>query len=495
MLFLWLDITALTISTVIASALLLLALASGARKPLNYSFALFAAAQAVWAIVSLLLRISLWLEIGNPILLAEMVSLALSLTGPLLLFFTSRYVGHHTTGLSAAAIAGVVAMAILSVPLFNHQLVSNPHLSPAGSTTIEINSLGLVLAPLPILYSVWSLILFWQERHRDEGIYLVLSVFTLLAGFIAGGIVNVPLPILSITGTIGVSILGYGVVSRQLFNPLKERTRALRREIAERKRAEETLRCYAAELEDRNEELDAFAHMVAHDLDGPLAHMVGFAEVLKDDHAALPPEDVSRYLRMIAQSGRKMSRIIDALLLLASVRQIDQVPKEALDMKLIVGEALARLTDQRNELEAMIVLPQDDVWPEAVGYALWVEEVWFNYLSNALKYGGEPPRVELGWTEEEGGWVRFWVRDDGLGITPEQQSRLFTPFTRLGPDVERAKGHGLGLSIVRLIVEKLGGQVGVESEVGQGSRFWFRLPRFQGWDGPAGDKNKDAVVE
>ncbi len=110
----------------------------------------------------------------------------------------------------------------------------------------------------------------------------------------------------------------------------------------------------------------------------------------------------------------------------------------------------------------------------ALGYGPWVEEVWANYLSNAIQYGGRPPRVELGATEQADGMVRFWVRDNGPGLTPEEQARLFTPFTRL--DQVRAKGHGLGLSIVRRIVEKLGGQVGVESEVGRGSVFTFTLP-------------------
>jgi signal transduction histidine kinase len=492
MFFFWLDITALAISALVISALLMLALASGIRKPLNYSFAHFAAAQAVWVIVSLLLRLSLWFDRGDPVLLAEIVSLALSLAGPLLLLFTSRYVGHHTRALSAAAIAGVIAMAILSVPLFRHQLVSNPHLTSTGSTAIEIEPLGLVLAPLPILYFVWSLILFWRERHRDEGIYLALSVFALLAGFIVGGIVNAPLPILSITCTIGVAVLGYGVVSRQLFNPLREKTLALQHEIAERERAEATLRLYAAELEDRNEELDAFAHMVAHDLDGLLAHMIGFAEALQDEHSALPAEDVSRYLGMIAHSGRKMSRIIEALLLLASVRKLEDVPMAPLDMGQIVDEALARLAGQRKERQADIVVPDAETWPQAVGYAMWVEAVWSNYLSNALKYGGEPPRVELGATVQPEGSIRFWVRDNGPGIAPEQQSRLFRPFTRLGSEIERVKGHGLGLSIVRLIVEKLGGQVGVESESGQGCLFWFSLRQYQGQRESAGDRDRDA---
>jgi two-component system sensor histidine kinase/response regulator len=100
--------------------------------------------------------------------------------------------------------------------------------------------------------------------------------------------------------------------------------------------------------------------------------------------------------------------------------------------------------------------------------------VWANYISNAIKYGGRPPHIELGATAQDDGMVRFWVRDNGAGLTPEEQTRLFIPFTRL--DQVQVKGHGLGLSIVRRIVGKLGGQVGVESQVGQGSVFSFTLP-------------------
>jgi signal transduction histidine kinase len=148
-------------------------------------------------------------------------------------------------------------------------------------------------------------------------------------------------------------------------------------------------------------------------------------------------------------------------------------------MTAIVTAAQDRLADLIIACQGEIILPP--VWPMAVGYAPWIEEVWVNYLSNALKYGGNPPQIELGFDVAKEAvdqfpnfQIRFWVRDNGPGLTPEEQGRLFTPFTRL--DQVRAKGHGLGLSIVRRIVEKLGGQVGVESEVGWGSTFWFTLP-------------------
>jgi signal transduction histidine kinase len=244
----------------------------------------------------------------------------------------------------------------------------------------------------------------------------------------------------------------------------------LQQGIAERKQAEKTLRQYTIELESRNEELDAFAHTVAHDLKNPLALIVGYAEAL--DGLSLKGEELSYHLRLMARNGHKMSSIIDELLLLASMRKLGEIELEPLDMARIVDEARVRLVYLIEEHQAEILLPE--AWPVALGYGPWVEEVWANYMSNAIKYGGHPPRVEMGATVQEDDTVRFWIRDNGRGLTPDEQARLFTLFTRL--DRVSAKGHGLGLSIVRRIVEKMSGQVGVESQVGQGSTFYFTLP-------------------
>jgi signal transduction histidine kinase len=235
-------------------------------------------------------------------------------------------------------------------------------------------------------------------------------------------------------------------------------------------------------LEARNEELDAFAHTAAHDLKNPLSLLIGYTDVLAQDYAQLPPEEVEKYVRAMARNGRRMDRIIDELLLLAGMRQTE-AKVEPLDMGDIVRESLQRLADRIEAYQAEIVLPES--WPVALGHGPWIEEVWVNYLDNAIKYGGRPPHVELGAEElsasvtsgggeERGSRVRFWVRDNGPGLSPEEQERLFRPFTRL--DQARTKGHGLGLSIVRRIVEKLGGEVSVESKEGEGSVFSFTLP-------------------
>jgi PAS domain S-box-containing protein len=243
----------------------------------------------------------------------------------------------------------------------------------------------------------------------------------------------------------------------------------------ENARLVEALRQQTGELRARNEELDAFAFTAAHDLKNPLSLIISYASVLNDDYATLSGDELREVFGALMRTAFRMSSIIDELLLLAGVRKT-QVAVTPLDMPAVVAAAWQCLTGLAEQYQAEIIMPS--TWPVAQGYGPWLVEVWANYLSNAIKYGGRPPRVELGATFESEAMVRFWVRDNGSGLTAEDQAQLFIPFTRLGQ--MRATGHGLGLSIVRRIVEKLGGQVGVESEVGQGSVFFFTLPRVAG---------------
>ncbi|MBN1875597.1 MAG: GAF domain-containing protein [Anaerolineae bacterium] len=244
----------------------------------------------------------------------------------------------------------------------------------------------------------------------------------------------------------------------------------------------DTLREYTQGLETQNAELDAFAHTVAHDLKNPLSILIGFSTLIDMRFDTMPPENIRESLQRITTISYKMTNIIDELLLLASVRKMEEVQLQPLDIAAIIVSARERLSDLIAKAGAEITMPAE--WPEVIGYAPWVEEVWVNYISNAVKYGGRPdaqiaPRVVLGFEkpDNEAGktkMLRFWVKDNGQGLTETEQGQLFAEFTRL--EQTRAKGHGLGLSIVRRIVEKLGGNVGVESKVGEGSTFWFTLP-------------------
>ncbi|MBI5564088.1 MAG: PAS domain-containing sensor histidine kinase [Chloroflexi bacterium] len=224
-----------------------------------------------------------------------------------------------------------------------------------------------------------------------------------------------------------------------------------------------------ADLHSRNDELDAFARTVAHDLKSPLGNIVGFGEYLQA-RPDLPEATRQDFINTIVRNAFKMQSVIDELRLLAKLRTGD-APLQPLDMSRLIGEAQHQLTFMIAESSAVIAAP--DHWPAALGYGPWVKEVWINYLSHAIKYGGQPPHIELGSDVQPNNTICFWVKHDGPGLPPELEARFFQPFTQLS--TVRAPGHGLGLSIVRQIVEKMGGQVGVDTAPG-GCRFWFTLP-------------------
>lgn len=225
-------------------------------------------------------------------------------------------------------------------------------------------------------------------------------------------------------------------------------------------------------VEEHNKELEAFAHTVAHDLKTPLADLMGYSEILFDMASVIQNHTVLEAVAGVKRSAQRGLNIIRELLVLASSRR-QTVQLQAVDMVRVVENARQRLEMMIADYHAEIIVPAE--MPTAMGYASWLEEVWVNYLSNGIKYGGKPPRLEVGAMPQGDGTIRFWVRDNGDGISAEDRATLFTEFTRLTE--VHVKGNGLGLSIVKRIVERLGGQVGVESEgaTGRGSEFYFTL--------------------
>lgn len=250
---------------------------------------------------------------------------------------------------------------------------------------------------------------------------------------------------------------------QSLQNELQEKNEQLQDEIIEREKL--------------IAELDAFAHTVAHDLKNPMGVVIMHAQFLLSYGTKMSTEDIQKYAKIIMQNGHKTNSIIDELLLLASIRTEEVVLEPVEDMADIIEEARGRLAYMVEEYQAEVNVPVR--WPAVLGYGPWIEEVWTNYLSNAIKYGGRPPRIELGADIQKDRMVHFWIRDNGQGLSPEDQEKLFTPFARLNQ--VRIEGHGLGLSIVQRIVEKLGGRVRAESPgiPGQGTIFSFYLPLYE----------------
>lgn len=245
------------------------------------------------------------------------------------------------------------------------------------------------------------------------------------------------------------------------------------RTFAALKRTRDELRERNEELVARNQELDAYNHTIAHDLKSPLNSIILRSEMakirLRDD---LPP-DVAGYLDGIRASGLKMSEMIEQLLWLARLRNHAELAVPVL-LRPTVDAALARFALSVQERGITVEVAPE--MPAVMGHAQWVEEVFANLISNAIKYMGSAnpaPRISIRACSVSNG-VRCEVQDSGVGIAPADQARLFAMFTRL--HTVEVEGVGLGLSIVHRIITRLKGTVGVESEVGKGSTFWFILP-------------------
>lgn len=222
-------------------------------------------------------------------------------------------------------------------------------------------------------------------------------------------------------------------------------------------------------LAEQNESLNAYARTVAHDLKNPLNLILNFGRLLQEEEVLTGVH--AKDLASIVQSADRMNHIIQDLLLLAQLRK-DEVKPVRVHMRSVVEHSMDRLAVMLKEKRAEVEMPEE--WVDAQGVASWVQAVWVNYMSNAVKYGGNPPRIRLR-CERRGEGVWYAVEDNGKGVPAGEEDSLFGEFQRLGG--EKTEGHGIGLSTVRRIVTRLNGEVGMYNlDPGPGACFYFLLP-------------------
>lgn len=240
-------------------------------------------------------------------------------------------------------------------------------------------------------------------------------------------------------------------------------------DITEQYKAQEELRRHATSLEQKNRDLNSYSHTVAHDLKAPLKSMIRYSQmVLNDNKLNLA---IQEHIPVYERAASKMYNIISVLLQLSQVSEMHEVEMEVFPMNEVLRAAKERVRNVADEVGGTIWITTP--MPEVFSYAPWVEEVWVNYLSNALKYGGDEPSIEVSAQAVTGGKYRFCVRDFGQGMDEEEQESLFVEEDF---DQQNIESNGLGLSIVQRIIRKLGGSVGVESKKGEGTVFYFELP-------------------
>ena len=221
------------------------------------------------------------------------------------------------------------------------------------------------------------------------------------------------------------------------------------------------------------DDLDAYAHTLAHDLKNSLGAIYSSSDIILQAIEEGDMDAIKQFSAVIKASSAKTISVTNELLKMATAGHED-VKTAPIEMQQVYAAAMAQIADMVADCKATIEL--ENSWIDAQAYAPWIEEIWINLLSNAMKYGGVPPHIKVGCELSGQGMVKYWVKDNGDGIPEDQHTKIFRKHTRLQPD--KAGGYGLGLSIVKRIIEKLGGKVGVEStgEKGAGSLFYFKLP-------------------
>ncbi len=255
-------------------------------------------------------------------------------------------------------------------------------------------------------------------------------------------------------------------------------------DITARKGAEQRLADFARTLERRvdertaqltaaNEELEAFAYTVAHDLRAPLRSINGFANAVLEDYGDTLDDDGRSMLRRIEHNAGRMDELIRDLL------AYSHISRSALEVRRVpLGEVLARaLADLQLEIEARHAqVTVTEPLPLVLAHETTLRQVLMNLLGNALKFvvPGVQPQVRV-WSETRDDHTRVWVEDNGIGVEARHAQRIFRVFERLHT-VEQYPGTGVGLAIVQKGLERMNGRVGLAAGAGGGSRFWFELP-------------------
>ena len=321
----------------------------------------------------------------------------------------------------------------------------------------------------------WAALFAWamrREPRRCHGIVMlaVLSYPVAMVSALAGwlSVTGAGVSLIAPDAVLGMTLLMTGLVRAHGQSVLALQAREAAR--AELERANQTLEMRVnqrtAQLRETIEGLESFNRAVSHDLRGPLGGITGIATLARDALARGDAAEADRLPAAIVRQSASSSELLASLMELARSTGV-QVERRPVDTSALVREVVS-------QADAAGVVHVDEPLPALEGDPVLVRQVFANLLANGLKFSGraQQPRVDVGATRTADGTV-FHVRDNGVGFPPARAGELFIPFHRLHAD--RFEGHGIGLTIVRRIVERHGGRVWAEGRPGQGATFYFTL--------------------
>ncbi|MDB6095677.1 MAG: hypothetical protein JWM32_3239 [Verrucomicrobia bacterium] len=286
------------------------------------------------------------------------------------------------------------------------------------------------------------------------------------------------------------SLLIAGLHQQELTFAAEALSTRLQVEIEERKAAEAALQqakdrlsnqalelehlvaARTAELRETTRELEAFSYSVAHDMREPLRGMRGYAEILLAEHGAMLNPTGKAYLERIVQSASRMDMLIQDVLAYTKVLHADAM-LTPIDLNRLTRDVIAIYPEWQEPLAEIEIV---GVLPTVLGHEALLTQCITNLLSNAVKFmdPGVVPRIQIRGEAKPDARQRVWFENNGIGIAPKDRDRVFGMFVRLNSKTEFG-GTGIGLTIVRRAIERMGGRIDFESEPGQGSRFWIEL--------------------
>ena len=347
----------------------------------------------------------------------------------------------------------------------------------------RIRNYGIAVATT---FLAWTVDILLQEQFSESsvGLYVAAALVSTWIGGWRPGLLAVGItiglnlvfynhPDLSLAvGVHGFDRLALFTVVGIVTSGLAARVRKNQQQLRElNSQLEDMVNKRTAALNESNRQLEAFCYTLAHDLRAPLRAIEGFSEILMTDHASEIPADAAKGISRIRNSAERMGRLILDLLAYTNLSR-ENFQMQSVDLNIITRKILRLFADEidRTHAEISIELAVTRVMGDPAG----IERVLINLVANALKFSspGRPPGVRI-ISEMEPPQVRVSVIDNGIGIDSRYRDQIFGVFQRLSPADN--PGTGIGLAIVKRSIEKMGGSVGVESTLGTGSRFWFKL--------------------
>ncbi len=239
-----------------------------------------------------------------------------------------------------------------------------------------------------------------------------------------------------------------------------------------RKQAEEEREKLIKELEHKNAELERFTYTVSHDLRSPLVTIKGFLSVILEDHRAGKSDRIEAFVTRVLKAADKMNQLFEDLLQLSRLERLDN-QAVCLSLSDLLKDVIELLHGKITEHNITITI-EDDL-PSIIGNEAQIHEVFQNLIENAIKFmgGQKKPTIKIG-GKGDGNFALIYIRDNGIGINPKYQERIFGLFNQLD---KKIAGTGIGLSLVKRIIEIHNGKIWVASDgLNKGSTFYFTLP-------------------